>query len=174
MELYEEFYEQKTLRFLEKTNTEVKIEPIGLVINKDWKENKPRMAYEITLFNSKGSYTFVFYDSFKNSEIFNMDLIKFLKLEYDCRPEDMDLYNRRVAQKELLKLKQSAKPNEYEVLYCLNKINPGTFKQFCLEYGYDEDSISARNIYIGMIEEYKNLQKLFTEEQLNELIRVIG
>ena len=167
-------YEQEINDFLEATKTEIVIEPIGFMINKNWKEIKSRMTYKVTLFNPNWKYTFIFYDSIKNSEILRMDVFNFMKKKYNMRPEDMNYYERIATEEELFKLKEKAKLNEYDVLYCLNKIDPGTFKEFCCGYGYDEDSISARNIYIGMIEEYKNLQKLFTEEQLNELIEIMG
>ena len=166
-------YEQEINDFLEATKTKIMIEPIGFMINKVWEETKPRMTYKVTLFNPNWKYTFIFYDSIKNSEILRMDIFNFTKKRYNRYLENMSCYERILVEKELFKLKEKAKLNEYGILYCLNKIDPGTFKEFCREYGYDEDSISARNIYIGMIEEYKNLQKLFTEEQLNELIEIM-
>jgi hypothetical protein len=60
-------------------------------------------------------------------------------------------------------------PSEYDVLTCLQKYDCGTFENFCVEYGYDEDSKKAEKIYNLCCEEYKNLCKIFTEEQMRQL-----
>lgn len=61
------------------------------------------------------------------------------------------------------------KPSNYDILACLTKYDPGTFEDFCCEFGYDEDSRRAERIYFEVQKEYKNLTKIFTEEQMEEL-----
>ena len=79
-------------------------------------------------------------------------------------------YSEKVkAKNDLTRLKAEAVPNEYDVLSCLEKYEPGTFEDFCSEFGYDEDSRTAERIYIAVIKEYKDLTRIFTEEQMEEL-----
>ena len=62
-------------------------------------------------------------------------------------------------------------PTAYDILACLTKYDPGTFEDFCSEFGYDydEDSRSAERIYFAAQKEYSQLSKLFTEKQMEEL-----
>lgn len=45
----------------------------------------------------------------------------------------------------------------------------GTFKDFCDEFGYETDSRSAEQIYFAVNDEYKNLCKIFTQDQLEKI-----
>lgn len=76
------------------------------------------------------------------------------------------------AKNDLARLKADAVPSEYDVLACLEKYDPGTFEDFCSEFGYDEDSKTAERIYIAVIKEYKDLTRIFTEEQMEELSEI--
>ena len=62
-------------------------------------------------------------------------------------------------------------PTPYNVLACLTKYDVGTFENFCSEFGYDTDSIKATKIYKAVVNEYKNVQRLFGDviEQLAEI-----
>ena len=73
------------------------------------------------------------------------------------------------AKNDLTKLKAEAVPDEYNVLACLQKYDVGTFEDFCSGFGYDEDSRTAERVYIAVTKEYKDLTRIFTEEQMEEL-----
>lgn len=64
-------------------------------------------------------------------------------------------------------------PDAYSVLTGLTKYNPGTFENFCGDFGYDEDSRKGEKIYHAVVEEWANVSKLFTDEQL-ELLQEIN
>ena len=64
------------------------------------------------------------------------------------------------------------KPNEYDILSCLNKYPTDTFADFCSEFGYDDDSRKAFKTYKAVKREWENVNKLFTAEQL-ELLQEI-
>ena len=70
---------------------------------------------------------------------------------------------------ELCKLKAEARPNEYDVLACLEKYRYDSFSDFCAEFGYSTDSISARETFLACGEEYAGLRRIFTEEQMEKL-----
>lgn len=79
-------------------------------------------------------------------------------------------YNEKIKlQKELRLKQQSAKPSEYDILACLQKSDVGTFDEFCSEFGYDNDSITAYKIYVAVVDEYKKLNRIFTQNQMLEL-----
>lgn len=44
-------------------------------------------------------------------------------------------------------------PTAYDVLACLEKSDPGTFEEFCSEYGYSDDSIKATKLYGSVVRE---------------------
>lgn len=62
-----------------------------------------------------------------------------------------------------------AAPRPYDVLACLQKYEVGTFENFCGDFGYDTDSRSAYKIYKAVMKEWKNVELLFTPEQIEEL-----
>lgn len=59
-------------------------------------------------------------------------------------------------------------PREYDVLTCLHKWDPGSFADFCSEFGYS-DSISANEVYKGCVEEYNNLCALYNPDEMEML-----
>lgn len=66
----------------------------------------------------------------------------------------------------------SNEPTLYSVLACLTKYDPETFEDFCANYGYDNDSRKAEKIYKAVVKEWKNLNRLFTSDEL-ELLTII-
>lgn len=149
-------YIKQATEFLQKTYAKMKIEYVGLAVNKEWKEKQKRCLYEITLTSPRGSMIFDFWDSIRNTEI---------------RTMPFDAYNVQ-ANKELAAKKKAAVPSVYDVLACLQKCDPGTFENFCSDYGYDEDSRTALWVYLAVQNEYTQLARLFTPEQMEELAEI--
>ena len=61
------------------------------------------------------------------------------------------------------------KPSTYDVLTCLTKNDPEDFKEFCLDFGYDEDSRKAERTYKAVVEEYKQVKMLWSDEEIEKL-----
>ena len=61
------------------------------------------------------------------------------------------------------------KPNEYDVLACLQKYDVGTYENFLSEFGYDPYDKHSKEIYKGCVSEYERLCRVFTDEQMEEL-----
>lgn len=57
-------------------------------------------------------------------------------------------------------------PTAYDLLTCITKYDPETFENFCSEYGYDEDSRKAEDIYRAVVKEWHKVEKFFTSEEL--------
>lgn len=80
------------------------------------------------------------------------------------------LYSEKVkAKNDLTKLKAEAVPDEYNVLACLQKYDVELLK--ILIQGLDMMKIAERaeRVYIAVTKEYKDLTRIFTEEQMEEL-----
>lgn len=62
-------------------------------------------------------------------------------------------------------------PTMYDLLTCFTKYDPETFANFCAEYGYSEDSITALKTYKAVSKEYKAIIRLFGDimEELQEI-----
>jgi hypothetical protein len=60
-------------------------------------------------------------------------------------------------------------PTDYTILSCVEKHDPGTFDDFCAEYGYDNDSIKARETYFAMQKQWSGIRGLFNNDELAEL-----
>lgn len=65
----------------------------------------------------------------------------------------------------------SNEPQMYDVLTCLTKYDPGTFKNFCDEFGYDVDSRKAEKIYKNVCKEWQAVERLFGDclDELSEI-----
>lgn len=64
-------------------------------------------------------------------------------------------------------------PKAYDVLAGITNYEVGTFENFCSDFGYDTDSRSAYKTYKAVMKEWKNVELLFTPEQI-ELLREIN
>lgn len=60
-------------------------------------------------------------------------------------------------------------PTMYDILTCLTKYDPGSFENFCSEYGYDTMSDKAEKTYNAVYDEWLNVSRLFNNEQLEVL-----
>lgn len=60
-------------------------------------------------------------------------------------------------------------PSAYAVLTCLQKYDPGTFENFCSEFGYDTDSRKAVSTYKAVCKEWQNINKLFLDSEIEQL-----
>ena len=60
-------------------------------------------------------------------------------------------------------------PTDYTILSCVEKHDPGTFDDFCAEYGYDNDSIKTRETYFAVQKQWSGIRGLFNNDELAEL-----
>lgn len=67
---------------------------------------------------------------------------------------------------------KSSEPTMYDVLASITKYNPGSFENFCSEFGYNSDSIRGFKIYNGVVDEWYEMSRMFTPEEL-ELLQEI-
>lgn len=165
-------YVKQAKDFLNKANAKCEIVYGGISRNETWKETAKRNWYDVTITTPRGKMSYVFWDSINNTEISQMTLEEYVEKKLKRRYLDFPYNERKKAERKLKMLKAEAVPSEYDVLACLEKYDVGTFEDFCSEFGYDEDSRTAERIYIAVIKEYKDLTRIFTEEQMEELSEI--
>lgn len=163
-----EYYTKTASEFLKDANATCNIEFGGISKNQTWKDNEKRKWYDVTISTPNGNMNFVFWDSIYNTEMYLITLEQYVEKKFGYRFEDTTYLEQVKASKELDKLKKE-NPTAYDILSCLTKYDPGSFEDFCFEYGYDDDSISALQIYLGVVKEYHDLKRIFTDEQMERL-----
>ena len=105
----------------------------------DWDKKNLHNEYRVTLKNSKHTYVFSWYDSIQNTSI-----------------------------------KPKLSTNDfYSVLAGLGFYYPENFDDFCSEFGYEFENeseyIKAKQVHLSCLDQDKQLKKLFTSEELEQL-----
>jgi len=170
-------YSEQGTEFLRLTDTTIAIELMGLDVP-EW-DGKKHNKYEITLKNKKHSYIFYFWDSLFNTEKSKKD--KPTLLQFYCNEFAKNkplLYCTGIPSYKLDEVKKAYNksydtfPTAYDILAAVTKYDCGTFSDFCANFGYDEDSRTAERTYIACINEQKNIERLFTNEQMEALQQI--
>jgi hypothetical protein len=65
--------------------------------------------------------------------------------------------------------KKSTHVESYDVLTAITKSDPGTFEDFASEFGYDEDSRKAEQVYQAVRKEWSKVQRFFSLEEIEQL-----
>lgn len=163
-------YQKQGKDFLEKHNVTMSVK---FLYNGPYfdDEKESRDIYEITLSRpGKKPYTFRFGQSIQNSGL----MVK--RNPHGKTLYDQEMIPRRYAyekRKHSFMFGPSEKdrivPTAYDVLTCLTKNEPGTFEDFCSDYGYDTDSRKAEKTYFAVQQEYISLKKIFSQTELDEM-----
>ena len=166
-------YEDQAKQFLEGCNATMEIKFIGKDVPSHWlSETKPHNKYQFTITTPKGKYTSYFWDSLRNTEVSEMTADNLACKKYKAHYDVLRMHERTNVLRELKRLKANAIPTEYDILSCVEKYSYDSFSDFCSEFGYSTDSISARETFLACGEEYAGLRRIFTEEQM-EMLRGI-
>ena len=186
-------YNKQAEQFLKETGTEFKAEFLknGLYFDGD---KETRDIYLITLKRKDREYKFKFGTSINNSGLklfHDKEKTKptrhknFIVPEEIRKEEELNISNRKKGifkssplrfwfEKEHFNLSglfldYGKSPTPYDVLSCLQKYEVGSFKDFCGDFGYNEDSRKAEKTYKAVVEEFKNIQILFSNEEIEKL-----
>lgn len=73
----------------------------------------------------------------------------------------------------LYNTKKGLKPSKYDVISCLEWYEIYDFEDFCMNFGYDTDSIKAFETYKECQKQQKELFELIPEEEIRDKIRDI-
>ena len=66
-------------------------------------------------------------------------------------------------------IQKAEAPSTYCILASITKGDPGTFADFCADYGYNIDSRKAEGVYFAVQDEWTRVRAFFSESELNEL-----
>lgn len=172
-------YEKQALDFLEKTKTTFKAEYLKHDYHFAGDKDK-RDIYKITLSRGRRSYTFNFGQSINNSGFYYTKGKNITHLDRSLLTLTKDQIVSQIKRKDWSFMNNGKsdiihypkQPTPYDILACLTKYDPGTFENFCSEFGYDEDSRTAEKTYNSVCDEYKNVCALFTDEEIELLTEI--
>ncbi len=60
-------------------------------------------------------------------------------------------------------------PTAYDLLCCITKQDPGTFSDFCGDFGYDTDSRKAEKTYFAVQEDWEKVRGFFNVRELKAI-----
>ncbi len=63
-------------------------------------------------------------------------------------------------------------PTAYNMLTSITKNDPGSFSDFCGDFGYDEDSRKAERTYRAVLRDWRKVEAFFTADEINQLQEV--
>lgn len=115
--------------------------------------------------------TFDFWNSYRDQEIAHFVAKRawgWVKAPWATRSFD----DYRAARNWLLKTEFSPLPTAYDLLACLQKYEPGTFRNFCGDFGYSDDSIKALETYKAVQDEFEKVRRFFTAGEIEKLQEV--
>lgn len=144
-------YEKQASEFLTKTNTTFKAEFVKYAKHFNCDTSK-RDIYKCTF--ERGNRSFFV--------MFGQSIVKSL------RPDYLKQLPKSMTKKERTKVT----PTAYDVLSCLQKYDVGDFSEFCDEFGYNNNSVNAHNTYKLICEEFANVQRLWTDAEIEKLQEV--
>jgi len=166
-------YDQQALDFLKKTGAEIKVKFLKNDFHFEGDKEK-RDIYSVSIIRGKRSYKFNFGQSIAHSGKF---FVGYKMAGNNIHRNAKPFNDHNLAKKEMymgsgmsiISNKNYEIPSAYSILSCLQKYDVGSLKDFCWEFGYDEDSKKAEKLYNAVCDEYKNMQALFSEEELEVL-----
>lgn len=139
-------------------------------------DKNKRDIYNITLKRGQRKYSFKFGQSIMNSQYYKDSVAgRTYTLNGGCRTgnfsiRDIEKYKSGGVNLTLIK---GETPDLYSVLACLQKYDVGTFEDFCSDFGYEEDSRTAKKTYKAVVKEYDKICSLFNNEEL-EILQLIN
>lgn len=181
-------YEKQANQFLTETGVSFNVEFKKYDIHFEGDKEK-RDIYKITLKRGNRTFTFDFGQSLNNSglRVVNKntnkdsfvvntdDYMKLTKNGTDTKmlKHKLNWNNRNIKIpyriESFEKLIKPTPPTTYDVLACLQKYDVGTLENFCDDFGYDIDSMQANKIYKAVCIEFKNIQIIWADTEIEQL-----
>ena len=154
-------YEKQANDFLKKTSTTIEVKFLENNYHFEG-DTETRDIYEVQIKRGTRIISFKFGQSIVNSQRWGYKQPKY----EDCYIDP------RKAPKSAKILIKGKPPTNYDILTRLTKYDVGTFEEFCREFDYDTDSKKAEKIYNACVQEYSDVQKIWSDEEI-ELLQEI-
>lgn len=175
MNLTTSTYEQAANDFLIRHEIEFKIEFVRYG-SMNWdKKGEKRDIYKAVFSRKDSRHYFVvpeYGQSIVNSGEWLID---------DKNPELQNVFGKkedalryaRSTRSKVIKNPNKKIPSAYCILTAIIKSDPGSFENFCDEFGYNNDSISAMKTWQAVSEEWNNVESFFSRTEIEELQEII-
>ncbi len=128
-------------------------------------DKEPRDIYTITLKRGNREFKFKFGNSLNNSVKYKAYTPEGIKTTNDQN----EAKKFKAKYHEVVRNKKFKEPSAYDVLASLTKYEVDSFKDFCDNYGYEEDSRKAEKIYNAVVEEWNNIKMLYSDLEIEKL-----
>lgn len=167
-------YQNQAREFLNKCGAQMSITYAGEVKPR-W-DNKSHRMYICIIKTQRGEMIINFYDSTRNTELWEMTPAEYISKYYNYAPKDAP-YNLKIkANNEIKKIRAEATPTEYDILACLTTYDVGSIDDFMQEFGYQincvEDMTNFIETYNAVVKEYNDVKRCFTSEQIELLAEI--
>lgn len=170
-------YDKQAQDFLELTATEFRAEFIehGLYFASD---KEKRDIYQVTLKRGGREFSFRFGQSITHSGRFT---IIYPTKKYPAMTKLHSKEDLKKARSSYIgsgygkfwdENKDFEEPTPYSVLACLTKYDPGTFEDFCGNFGCDTDSRQAEKTYKAVVNEWQNICMLYNDAEIAQLAEI--
>ena len=163
-------YVKQAKDFLEHCNATMEINYVGLE-KPNW-DNQPHRTYDCTIKTPRGTMMVHFYDSLHNTEVY-MPYDELYERRYYRKYNGLTIQEKARFQKQVKEEREKAIPTEYSVIACLQKYDVGSMDDFMYEFGYEikcvDDMTNFINSYNGVVKEYNDIRRCFTEEQIEAM-----
>lgn len=164
-------YQEQAEKFLAETGTTLTVE--FLRNGKYWDDDKTvRDIYKFTLTRGSRTYSSEFGQSPIDSAYYEDTLPgRTYTLDGGCRTGNYSISDIAKYQwgGQKLILREGKAPDAYSILACLTTYDPGTFEDFCSEFGYDTDSKRAEKTYNAVVKEWVGVMALWADEEIEKL-----
>ena len=154
-------YNQQAIDFLKSTSTSLAIKLAEKQTSPNWASATHGLKYECTLSNDKSSYTFDFWGSIHDAEPVRM-------LEEWSTTQETSLLFKLKDLLEKRSIKSTARISSAGFLIKESQLLKDIHASI-LPSSYDVDSRKAEKIYNVCIEQDRQLRRMFTHEQLEQL-----
>ena len=140
-------------------------------------DKETRDIYNITLKRGQRKYTFKFGQSINNSgfyaqygrQKYNIPRERVNQKSHELKAYVKHNFNHDFGNSSNDKINFPKEPTLYDVLACLQKYEVGTFENFCDDFGYDNDSRTAKKTFKAVVKEYDKMCSLFNNDELEVL-----
>ena len=164
-------YTLQAQEFLKRCNAQMTINYMGLR-NTDWDEELHDF-YMVNIVTPRGTMSVNYYDSLYNTELKNLPIDKLYEKRHKRYYDSLLMWEQTKFLNQIKKEREDVKVTEYHILSSLEKYDVGSINDFISEFGYEvkklKDMTNILNIYNAVVEQYRNLCRCFTEEQIEQL-----
>ena len=169
-------YAKATELFLSETGTTIKVEFVEHEKHFD-SDKESRDIYDVTIAKGSRSMKIRFGQSINASGEYvghkNMCLNKFGKYRFTAMeiPKLFNHYDKKTY--EVIRNKNFSVPTTYDVLECVTKHDPNSFEDFCSDFGYDIDSLSAKKTYKAVKKEWRDVSRVFSDSDIEAMREIV-